>query len=116
MEPLFPVAAPWLISPEVPVALLNCAAPAVVHTSHIQAAMHLTQYVMSDSQKAIGLALTPVFSYTKNGVWKEEGAIMQYLASTGAHCDRQWFLTFKEKCAPTSAIITAASYEVGHEK
>ena len=95
---LFDTQCPTLLG-QVPVILLNCTAPALVGVNPLHAAMHMSQYVLSNSIKGIGLVLTPVFSYTKNGVWKEESTIMQYLANTGAHCDRQWFLTFKEKCA-----------------
>lgn len=78
--------------------MLNFAAPALISSKHMTAGMHVIQYFMADDVRSIGLALMPVFSYTRNGVWKEDATIMQYISHTGAHVDRQFYLNFKEKC------------------
>ena len=41
----------------------------------------------------------PVYSYTKNYLWKE-ATVMEWISNTQALCDKQWFLHFSKKLAP----------------
>ena len=83
---------------QVAVCLLNLSAPALVAASHMPAVMHVLGYFTTDDEKTLGLALMPVHSYTRNALWKEEHAVMEWISGTGAQCDKQWFLQFQKKC------------------
>ena len=78
--------------------LMNLSAPALVSANHMPAIMHVAGYFMSTSEKNLGLALMPVYSYTRNYLWKEEAAVMEWISQTGALCDKQWFLQIVKKC------------------
>ena len=78
---------------------MNMAAPAVIKADHMSAAMHLMGYCLQDDPRSVALVVMPSFSYTKNGLWNEANAVMKHLSVTGAHCDRSWYLQYKEKCA-----------------
>ena len=77
---------------------MNLSAPALVAANHMPAIMHVSGYFMSTSEKNLGLALMPVYSYTRNYLWKEEATVMEWISGTGALCDKQWFLQFVKKC------------------
>lgn len=85
--------------------LMNLSAPALVAANHMPAIMHVVGYLLSDDVKNLGLALMPVYSYTRNFLWKEESMVMEWISGTGAQCDKQWFLQFLKKCVPWVAII-----------
>ena len=77
---------------------MNASAPSLIKAEHMTAAMHVLQYVMSDDDRSLGLAVLPAYTYVKNNLWNEMNAVVKHLVSTGAHCDRSWYLQFKEKC------------------
>ncbi|CAL1166300.1 unnamed protein product, partial [Cladocopium goreaui] len=54
------------------ISLMNLSAPALVSASHMPAIMHVVGYLCSDNVKNLALALMPVYSYTRNYLWKEE--------------------------------------------
>ena len=77
---------------------MNLSAPALVSASHMPAIMHVVGYLCSDNVKKLALALMPVYSYTRNYLWKEEATVMEWISGTQAQCDKQWFLQFLKKC------------------
>ena len=91
------------------VSLMNLSAPALVAASHMPAIMHVVGYLCSDNVKNLALALMPVYSYTRNYLWKEEAAVMEWISGTQAACDKQWFLQFLKKCVtwpcPSSCVL-----------
>ena len=80
------------------ISLMNLSAPALVSASHMPAIMHVVGYLCSDNVKNLALALMPVYSYTRNYLWKEEATVMEWISGTQAQCDKQWFLQFLKKC------------------
>ena len=79
------------------IALLNWIAPSTTAGSIMESQASLTANIIHRSVRNIGLALMPMYTYKKNGLWILENACLKMLAQQGLGVDKTFGLVFEKK-------------------